>query len=122
MKTTSIGVFEDDLVSRFIYDRMFRLKSGDVDWTIFDNPEKGFAHALKSPFNIVLIELHFWEDFGGFEILDRLKQICGPDLISIAMTSLLQQGDVEKALAAGFTMCIEKPVALESLPIAKSAH
>jgi CheY-like chemotaxis protein len=122
MKTTSIGVFEDDLVNRFLYDRMFQLKDGNLEWNIFDHPEKGYAHAIISPFNIVMIELHFWEDFGGIEILNRLKRICGPELISIAVTSLLQQGDVEKVLAAGFTMCVEKPVVLEAIDVLKRSN
>ncbi len=121
MKKTRVGIFEDDLVNRFIYERMFRLKNAELDWHIFDSPEKGLAYAAENPFDMVMIELHFWEDFGGIDILNRLKQISTPGLISIAMTSLLQEGDVERVLSSGFTMCVEKPVALAELDIFKTA-
>ena len=36
-------------------------------------------------------------------------------MFAIAMTSLLQEGDIEKTMAAGFGLCLENPVALTKL-------
>jgi CheY-like chemotaxis protein len=38
-------------------------------------------------------------------------------VIAIAITSLLQEGDVEKIIRGGFSMCIEKPVSIDALQL-----
>jgi CheY-like chemotaxis protein len=114
METKMIAIFEDDRVNRFIYERLFRSRK-DVQLYVFDSAEKGLSMAARIPFDVIFIEVHFWENFGGFSILDKLKRICMPGTPFIAMTSLLQQNDLEYILQAGFSMCLEKPVVFSAM-------
>jgi CheY-like chemotaxis protein len=115
MKKTVIGIFEDDVVSRYIYEKLFENHRDQVEVFIFDTPEKGFEKALLKPFDIVYIEVHFWRHFGGISILGKLKEITSNNMIAVAMTSLLQKGDLERLVACGFNLCVEKPVVFSSL-------
>src|SRR5215207_6026423 len=83
-KKTVVAIFEDDLVNRFIYNRIFRSKKALLDVHIFDRPETGFEVASRVSFDVVFIEAHFWEDFGGIKILQRMKENANPDTIFIA--------------------------------------
>jgi CheY-like chemotaxis protein len=117
MKKTTIAIFEDDVVNRFIYERLLNRRKDELQVHIFDTPEKGIALAREVTFDIVYIELHFWETFGGLAILKRLREICPKEMIAVAMTSLLQEGDLEYILAAGFNLCLEKPVVFSSMDL-----
>jgi CheY-like chemotaxis protein len=110
MKRTIVAIFEDDVVNRFIYERLFSKRKEDVELYIFDTPDKGIEMARAVPFDVVFIEVHFWETFGGVPILQKLKEILSPAMIAVAMTALLQKGDLEYLMSAGFTLCVEKPV------------
>lgn len=109
MKKKVIAVFEDDPVNRFIYQRTLQ-KRKDVEAHLFDNAEKGVISAKEIQFDVIFIEMHFWASFGGIAILEKLKQITTPSTTFVAMTSFLQEGDLEYLFAAGFNMCLEKPV------------
>lgn len=116
MKKITVGIFESDKVNRFIYEKTFDRHKDKVDIYLFDNPEKGLEQAKDIAFDVVFIDLHFWgEDFAGISILQRLKETLSKDVFAIAMTSLLQEGDVEKTMEAGFGLCLENPVALTKL-------
>ena len=116
MKKITVGIFESDKVNRFIYEKTFDRHKDRVDLFLFDNPEKGLAAAKDIAFDIVFIDLHFWgEDFAGLSILHRLRATSSRDVFAIAMTSLLQEGDVERTMKAGFGLCLENPVALTKL-------
>ena len=104
-----IGIFEDDVVNRFIYERLFQDRKNDFEVHIFDSPEKGIAMAKEKNFDIVYIEIHFWENFGGISILKKLREFCPKEMIAVGVTSFLQKGDLEYILSCGFNMCIEKP-------------
>jgi CheY-like chemotaxis protein len=110
MKKTVVAIFEDDVVNRFIYEQLFTERKENSELYIFDNAEKGIEMARAIAFDVVFVELHFWTTFGGITILKKLKEVCSPGLISIAMTALLQKGDCEYAMSSGFTMCLEKPI------------
>jgi CheY-like chemotaxis protein len=110
MKRTVVAIFEDDVVNRFIYERLFTQRTEDIELHIFDDPEKGIEMARQRPFDVVFIEVHFWETFGGIGILQKLKEILSPAMISIAITALLQKGDLEYLMSSGFTLCLEKPL------------
>jgi CheY-like chemotaxis protein len=111
MKNTVVAIFEDDKVNCFIHEKLFNFIKAPVTCHLFDNPEKGYETARDVEFDIVFIEIHFWGDnLSGIDILQKLKSIHTKSFISVAMTSLLQEGDIEKILAAGFSMCIEKPL------------
>jgi CheY-like chemotaxis protein len=119
MKKTVVAIFEDDVVNRFIYERLFTQRKENIELYIFDNPDKGIEVARKTPFDVVFIEIHFWENFGGIPILQKLKEILPPQLISVAMTALLQKGDLEFIMRSGFTLCVEKPMVFTEADILK---
>jgi len=116
MKKITVGIFESDKVNRFIYEKTFDRHKDKVNLYVFDNPEKGLETAKNISFDIVFIDLHFWgEDFAGVTILHRLKAAASKEVFAIAMTSLLQEGDIERTMEAGFGLCLENPVALSKL-------
>ena len=115
MKKTKIAIFEDDHLDRFVYEKLFSHMQDNVDVHVFDSAEKGIAMAKQVHFDVVFIEIHFWEDFGGIPILNKLKKNSPKDMLAVAMTSLLQQGDLERITSSGFTMCLEKPVAFQEI-------
>jgi CheY-like chemotaxis protein len=115
MKKTTVAIFEDDPTNRYIYDQLFKQIDAGVQIHVFDNPEKGIAMAKEINFDVVFIEIHFWEDFGGVSILNRLKEATSKPMLAVAMTSLLQNGDLETITSSGFAMCLEKPVAFDRI-------
>ena len=115
MKKTTVAIFEDDQIDRFIYEKLFENIVTDVQILVFDSPEKGIAMAQETPFDVVFIEIHFWKNFGGVSILNKLKETTSNPMLAVAMTSLLQEGDLEKITTSGFAMCLEKPVAFEKI-------
>jgi len=116
MKKITVGIFESDKVNRFIFERTLNKHKEKVTFHVFDNPEKGLAAAAALNLDIVFIDLHFWgEDFSGIGILEKLRAQSEKDIFAIAMTSLLQEGDIERTMAAGFGLCLENPVALINL-------
>jgi CheY-like chemotaxis protein len=89
-----------------------------VEGHVFTNPEEGIMAASVIDFDIVFIEIHFWgENFGGISILQQLKNVSRKNVLAIGITSFLQDGDVEKIISSGFTMCIEKPVSLDAFEL-----
>jgi CheY-like chemotaxis protein len=116
MKDTVIAIFEDDKINCFIHERLFNFVKAPLKCYLFDNPQKGYEAANQIEFDIVFIEIHFWgSNLSGLEILKELKKIQSKSFIAVAMTSLLQDGDVEKIMASGFTMCIEKPLVFSEI-------
>jgi CheY-like chemotaxis protein len=115
---TVIGVFVDDKIEQAMYERAFQKWDHKVQGYVFNTPEQGIMVARETPLDVVFIEIHFWgENFGGISILNQLKKASNNQVIAIAMTSLLQDGDIEKIIEAGFSMCIEKPVSMEALQL-----
>ena len=115
MKKTTVAIFEDDHTNRYIYDQLFKRLSSGVEIHVFDNAEKGIAMARERNFDVVFIEIHFWENFGGVSILNRLKEASSNPMLAVAMTSLLQNGDLETITSSGFAMCLEKPIAFDRI-------
>jgi len=116
MKKTLIAIFEDDKVDAFIYERLISHIKKPVEFHLFDNPDKGLDMAKKVKFDIIIIQIHFWGDnMSGINILKKIKEIYTEDIIAIAMTSLLQKGDLELLLSSGFSMCIEKPLVFQEI-------
>ncbi len=119
MKKKVIAIFEDDQINRFIYERSLQRRN-DVDVYIFDNAEAGIARAGEINFDVVFIEMHFRGPLEGFSILEKLKNVCSTATVFICMTSFLQKGDLEKALNAGFSVCLEKPVVFSMMDFSGS--
>ena len=114
MKKTTVAIFEDDLVNRYIYEKLFRMRD-DIALLIFDNPQKGYEKLKETPVDVVFIEAHFHENFGGIKILRDLRPIVKSNPVYIAITSLLQKGDLEILVSAGFVMCLEKPIVFNEI-------
>lgn len=118
MANTVIGVFVDDKVEKAIYERAFERLDHRVDGHVFTTPEQGIEAMKLAKFDVVFIEIHFWgENFGGISILQQIRLATSHRVIPIAVTSLLQEGDIERIIRAGFALCLEKPVSIEALEI-----
>jgi CheY-like chemotaxis protein len=116
MKKLVVAIFEDDEINRFICQNLLKSKE-NIEVHVFENPELGFSMAKSSAFDVVFIETHYYgQNFHGLTILKKLQDISlKKDFVSVATTALLQDGDVERIISAGFTMCMEKPLSFESI-------
>jgi len=109
-KKLVIGVFENDSLNRFIYNRMVKLQPGKVDAHIFENHKEGTERVQEINPDILFVDLHLHgEHMGGIEWLQTMKLVL-PHTKFVAMTILLRDNEKEKAMNAGFTMCVEKPL------------
>lgn len=118
MKNTVIGVFVSDRVEQVIYERAFHRLDHKVEGYVFSVPEQGFEIAKTVHLDVVFIDIHFWgENFGGVSILKQLRKQTGRDIVGIAVTPMLQEGDIERIIESGFSMCIEKPESIEAIQI-----
>ncbi|HEY0744705.1 MAG TPA: response regulator [Chryseosolibacter sp.] len=114
MEKTVVAIFEDDLVNRYIYEKTFQ-KRDDIMLLLFDSLEKGLDKLKDYHPDVVFIEAHFHGNFGGVSIIKSLRAITTDRTVFIAMTSLLQKGDLEHLMSAGFMMCLEKPIAFNEV-------
>lgn len=109
-KKLVIGVFENDSLNRFIYNRMVKLQPDLVDAHIFENHDEGVEKVQEIKPDILFVDLHMHgEHMGGIEWLKTMK-LALPHTRFVAMTTLVQKDDREIAISAGFTLCIEKPL------------
>jgi CheY-like chemotaxis protein len=115
MKNTVVAIFEDDQTNQFVYEKIFAQHESSIQVYIFNTPEEGLEMAKQIQFDVVFIEIHFWESFGGISILNTLKNMSQEYIIAVGMTSLLQEGDLERAVSAGFAICLEKPIAFQQI-------
>jgi CheY-like chemotaxis protein len=116
MINTVVAIFEDDKINCFIHEKLFNFVKAPIQCHLFDNPEKGYEAAENIEFDVVFIEIHFWGgNLSGIDILKNLKSIHQKKFIAVAMTSLLQEGDLEKIMDAGFNLCVEKPLIFSDL-------
>jgi CheY-like chemotaxis protein len=116
MRKSVVGVFVNDKVEHFIYARNLERLGSRTECHFFTSLDVSATLATDIHFDVVLIDLHFsGENFGGISILKYLKTNSPKKMIAVAVTPLLQTGDVETVLDAGFSMCLEKPVAYEAL-------
>lgn len=118
MRKKVIAIFEDDPINKFVYERTLQRRE-DVEVKVFSHPEDGIEAAKEIHFDIVFIELHFRGPFEGLSIIEALKKVCSEDTVFIAMTSFLQRDDLEKALDAGFSACLEKPVVFSAIDFSR---
>lgn len=105
-----IAVFESDALNRFIYQRMLTLQSEKVEFYVFESFEEGLEITRQVPFDTVFIDIHIHGiPYHGFELAKRLKAISDKSVL-VGMTTLIQKGDIERAIAEGFVTCREKPL------------
>ncbi len=114
MRKTVVAIFEDNLVNRYIYEKMFRTRE-DLTLFVFDNAEKGYEKLRQNPADVVFIEAHFYTNFGGISVLQKIRPLLPDQTVYIAITSLLQKGDLELLVNAGFTICLEKPIVFDDI-------
>ncbi|MDZ7650226.1 MAG: response regulator [Cytophagales bacterium] len=101
---------ENDPLNRFIYQRMLDLQSEKVSFHIFGNPEEGLELAKTAKFDFAFIDLHFkGEIYGGVELAKKFISVSN-DTTLVAMTTLIQKRDTDRAKAEGFISCLEKPL------------
>lgn len=108
-KKSTIAVFENDSLNRFIYQRMLALQEEKVVFYIFTNAEEGLEAAKHVSFDIAFIDLHFQGERKGIELAKELK-IVSDKTVMVGMTTLIQKGDTELTAEAGFVACLEKPL------------
>jgi CheY-like chemotaxis protein len=117
---TRVGIFEDDKADQFLYQHLFEKMNPGLEGIFFKNIDEGIEAAMKGSFDVVIIDIHYYGDNVGLEILQKLKRASSREFIAIAVTPLLQEGDLERTLEAGFSICLEKPMAFEMLKEGKA--
>jgi CheY-like chemotaxis protein len=118
MPNSVVGVFVNDKVEHFIYAKNIERLGSRTECHFFTNLHDGVPSAIHHAFDVVVIDLHFsGENFGGISILKHLKDRSDKKMLAVAITPLLQKGDLETVMDAGFSFCIEKPVAYEALEV-----
>ena len=113
-KPKRVAVFESNVIDRFIYERILR-RIDHTSYHFFGDLDNALVTGQNTPFDIVFIDVHFGGRNGGLELLSQLKKVCSEGMVSIAVTSFLQQNDLENILAAGFNLYIEKPLLEENI-------
>ncbi|MBL7872658.1 MAG: response regulator [Cyclobacteriaceae bacterium] len=109
-KKLVIAIFENDPLNRFIYQKMSQLQLDKASFHIFNTPEEGLELAAALKFDIAFIDMHLrGEYFGGVSLCKELRAISKQTKM-VAMTTLIQQGDIERASSNGFLKCLEKPL------------
>jgi CheY-like chemotaxis protein len=109
-KKLSIAIFEEDPINRFIYQKMLQPHLDKASIYIFDRPEVGLELGETLNFDIAFIDMHLkGECFGGLSLSKKLKSI-SDDTKLVAMTTLIQHGDLEQVASNGFMKCLEKPL------------
>jgi CheY-like chemotaxis protein len=68
--------------------------------------------AAEQPFDLLISDLRL-PDISGYEVMAELKRKY--NLIGIAVSGMSAPADIERALAAGFSRYLVKPVKLETL-------
>lgn len=109
-KKVVIAIFETDPLNRFIYQKMLEPQRDRVSFHIFNSAEEGLGKAAELACDVAFIDMHMHgKFFGGLDIVKKLKMISDQTTM-IAMTTLIQDGDVERATSGGFFKCTEKPL------------
>ena len=112
---TRVGIFEDDRADQFIYQQLITKTSLAVEPIFFQSIDEGIEAARKGLFDVVAINIHHYGHNMGLDILQKLRRESKEPFIAIAVTPLLLDGDLERILAAGFVLCLEKPQVFEAL-------
>jgi len=114
VKAKRVAVFEKNVIDRFIYERILK-RADNTSYHFFGDLDNALAVGQTTPFDIVFVDVHFGGENCGLEILPHIKKVCSGNLVSIAVTSFIQRNDFEKIMAAGFNLCIEKPLLEENI-------
>ncbi len=101
-------VIEDNEANLYLIS--FILKQNDLEVISTKKGIKGVELALTEQPNLIIMDIQL-PDINGLEATKRIrKDEKGKDLTIVALTSYAMAGDREKALQAGCTGYMEKPI------------
>lgn len=101
-------LIEDNAQNRYLTTFLLE-RSGFTVVCAVDGPQ-GISEATRSPPDLVLLDIQL-PAMDGYTVAAKLREIAAlRELPIIAVTSYAMLGDREKALAAGCTGYIEKPI------------
>jgi CheY-like chemotaxis protein len=112
-----IGVFESDLADQFLYKQAFLNRHDPVEFSFFKNLREATVVVADGQVDILIIELHYLSSNMGLDIVKKLREVAPFNFTAIAVTSLLQEGDLERIFKGGFHACVEKPFIFEQLAL-----
>ena len=107
-KPCRILLVEDHTDSRLALTRLLRLYGHEVQ-TAASGPE-GLEKALSWNPEVVLLDIGL-PGLDGYEVAARIRKKCPDKIFLVALTGYGQAADREKALAAGFDVHLNKPIA-----------
>jgi CheY-like chemotaxis protein len=107
---TVVAIFEDDPVDLFLYEKIFERLADKMTCIYVRTLEEQSLLSGEVEFDMAIIDIHFWGNNVGLSILSKLRNTARKDFLAIAITPLLQEGDLELIMSAGFDLCVEKPV------------
>jgi two-component system cell cycle response regulator DivK len=101
-------VVEDNETNLYLI--RFILKKNGFEVIESINGDEGIKLAIREKPDLVLMDIQL-PDINGLEVTKRIREFeVARDIPIIALTSYALAGDREKALAAGCTGYIEKPI------------
>ena len=101
-----ILVIEDNLVYSYLIESILNKKGYTVIQTA--HASTGIELAMKEKPELIIVDLHI-ADINGLEVVRKINLLV-PRIPLIALTSHAITNEKEKALEAGCTTCIEKPI------------
>lgn len=114
MSKQRILVVDDNLVNMKLVS--FILQKRGYEITTAENATETFASVTSAPPDLILLDLQLPE-IDGYEIARRLRAEFGlRDTPIVAVTAFAMRGDEERALAAGCTAYMSKPIDTAALP------
>ena len=103
-----ILVVEDNEINMYLCSRI--LRKGGYKVIPATSGEEGVELAIKEKPDLILMDIQL-TDMDGLEATKRIRESeADGEIPIIALTSYAMVGDKEKALAAGCTGYIEKPI------------
>lgn len=101
-------LIEDNEANRYL--ATYLLEHGGFEVSHAPDGPSGIARASREPFDIILIDIEL-PGMDGYAVTAALREIAAlAGVPMVAVTSHAMHGDRDKALAAGCTGYIEKPV------------
>lgn len=114
MSPPRILVVDDNLVNMKLVS--FILAKRGYEIATAENAAQTFASVREATPDLILLDLQLPE-IDGYEIARRLRAEFGlHDTPIVAVTAFAMRGDEERALAAGCTAYMSKPIDTSALP------
>jgi CheY-like chemotaxis protein len=103
-----ILLVEDNETNMYLFSRI--LRKGGYEVIPATHGEEGVRMAAKEKPDLILMDIQL-PDMDGLEATKRIRDSeAGGEVPIVALTSYAMAGDRKKALAAGCTGSIEKPI------------